>query len=105
MDPLTPPQRSERMSRVRAKGSDAERLARSLTHGLGYRFHGAHLTGKPDLVFPARRNLSLIPRLFPASAARSGLPAGETAQITAGVPDTQAGGESRAGQGSNCLIK
>ncbi len=66
MDTLTPPQRSERMALVRHKGSAAERLVRSVTHRLGYRFrlHGAHLPGKPDLVFPARRKVIFVHGCF-----------------------------------------
>ena len=66
LDTPTPPQRSERMSRVRAKGSAAERLVRSLTHRLGYRFrlHGARLPGKPDLVFASRRKVIFVHGCF-----------------------------------------
>lgn len=56
-DMLTPKERSERMSRIRSKGSIPELKLRRLVHGLGfrYRLHVAKLPGKPDLVFPARR--------------------------------------------------
>lgn len=66
MDSLTPEQRSERMSRVRGKGSRAEKLVRSLAHRLGYRFrlHGAKLPGKPDLVFPSRRKVVFVHGCF-----------------------------------------
>jgi DNA mismatch endonuclease (patch repair protein) len=54
------------MALVRHKGSAAERLVRSLTHRLGYRFrlHGVHLPGKPDLVFPARRKVIFVHGCF-----------------------------------------
>jgi DNA mismatch endonuclease (patch repair protein) len=66
MDSLTPEQRSERMSRVKNRGSKAERLVQSLVHGLGYRFrlHGAKLPGKPDLVFAGRRKVIFVHGCF-----------------------------------------
>jgi DNA mismatch endonuclease, patch repair protein len=65
-DTLTPSQRSERMSRVRGKGSQAERLVRSLVHRLGYRhrLHRADLPGKPDLAFPSRRKVIFVHGCF-----------------------------------------
>jgi DNA mismatch endonuclease (patch repair protein) len=56
-DTLSPKERSERMSRIRGKGSNPEMRLRRLVHGLGfrYRLHVKELPGKPDLVFPARR--------------------------------------------------
>ena len=66
MDTLTPEQRSERMSRVKNRGSKAERLVRSLVHGMGYRFrlHGRQLRGKPDLVFAGRRKVIFVHGCF-----------------------------------------
>jgi DNA mismatch endonuclease, patch repair protein len=66
LDTLTPPQRSERMSRVKAKGSQAELLVRRLVHGLGYRYrlHRASLPGKPDLVFSGRRRVIFVHGCF-----------------------------------------
>ena len=66
MDTLTSAQRSERMARVRAKGSVAELRVRSLVYRMGYRFrlHGAKLPGKPDLVFAARRKLIFVHGCF-----------------------------------------
>ena len=54
------------MSRVKAKGSAAERHIRSLVHRLGYRFrlHGARLPGKPDLVFAGRRKVIFVHGCF-----------------------------------------
>ena len=56
-DTLTPKERSERMSRVRGKGSKPEMKLRRLVHGMGfrYRLHSQVLPGKPDLVFPGRK--------------------------------------------------
>lgn len=56
-DTLSPKERSERMSRIRGKGSKPEMRLRRLVHSLGfrYRLHVKELPGKPDLVFPARR--------------------------------------------------
>jgi DNA mismatch endonuclease, patch repair protein len=66
VDTLTPAERSERMSRVRNKGSRAELFVRSLVHRLGYRFrlHKAGLPGKPDLVFPSRRKVIFVHGCF-----------------------------------------
>lgn len=56
-DTLTRSERSERMSRVRGKGSVAEMRLRRLIHGMGYRYrlHVGTLPGRPDIVFPSRR--------------------------------------------------
>ncbi|GGY11739.1 very short patch repair endonuclease [Litchfieldella qijiaojingensis] len=56
-DTLSPSERSERMSRVRAKNTKPEMKLRSLVHGMGfrYRLHAKHLPGTPDMVFPSRR--------------------------------------------------
>jgi DNA mismatch endonuclease (patch repair protein) len=66
MDTLTPQERSERMGRVKAKGSRAEMLVRRLVHSLGYRFrlHQARLPGKPDLVFAKRRKVVFVHGCF-----------------------------------------
>ena len=66
MDTLTPEERSERMSRVKGKGSRAELLVRSLVHRLGYRFrlHRPGLPGKPDLVFASRRKVIFVHGCF-----------------------------------------
>lgn len=66
MDTMSPAERSERMSRIRGKGSKAELLVRSLVHRLGYRYrlHGAKLPGKPDLVFPGRRKVIFVHGCF-----------------------------------------
>lgn len=66
MDTLTPAERSERMGRVKNKGSKAEIFVRSLVHRMGYRFrlHRAGLPGKPDLVFPTRRKVIFVHGCF-----------------------------------------
>jgi DNA mismatch endonuclease (patch repair protein) len=52
-DFLTPEQRSDLMSRVRAKDTEPERIIRSALHkrGLRFRKHRKDLPGKPDIVF------------------------------------------------------
>jgi len=62
LDPLSPEERSERMSRVRQKDTRPEMRVRRLVHGLGYRYrlHGAGLPGKPDLVFAGRRKVIFV---------------------------------------------
>lgn len=66
MDTLTPLQRSERMSRVRAKDTRPERAVRSLLHHMGYRFrlHDRALPGAPDIVLRARASVILVHGCF-----------------------------------------
>jgi DNA mismatch endonuclease (patch repair protein) len=66
VDTLTPTQRSERMGRVKSKGSKAELAVRSLVHRLGYRFrlHARNLPGHPDLVFASRRKTIFVHGCF-----------------------------------------
>jgi DNA mismatch endonuclease (patch repair protein) len=66
MDTLTPAQRSERMSRVRARDTKPELLVRRLVHGMGYRYrlHRRDLPGTPDLVFPGRRKVIFVHGCF-----------------------------------------
>ena len=51
MDTLTPNQRSECMSRVRARDTKPEMVVRRLVHRMGYRYrlHQRHLPGVPEL--------------------------------------------------------
>ncbi|MEQ8694437.1 MAG: very short patch repair endonuclease [Gammaproteobacteria bacterium] len=65
-DTLTPEQRSERMSRIRAKDSKAEMAVRRLVHRMGYRYrlHKARLPGKPDLVFSGRKKIIFVHGCF-----------------------------------------
>lgn len=65
-DPLTPTQRSERMSRVRNKDTKPELVIRKLVWSLGYRYrlHSRKLPGRPDLVFPGRKKVIFIHGCF-----------------------------------------
>jgi DNA mismatch endonuclease (patch repair protein) len=65
-DPLTPAQRSERMSRVRSKNTKPELVIRKLVWSLGYRYrlHSKKLPGRPDLVFPSRKKVIFIHGCF-----------------------------------------
>lgn len=66
MDTLSPPARSERMSRIRNKDTKPEMVVRRLAHKLGYRFrlHVATLPGKPDLVFARRHKAVFVHGCF-----------------------------------------
>ncbi len=66
MDTLTPTERSERMSRVRARDTAPEKLVVHFTRKLGFRFrlHGADLPGRPDLVFPSKRKVIFVHGCF-----------------------------------------
>lgn len=66
LDPLSVNERSERMSRVRNKGSEAEWTVRRLVHGLGYRYrlHSRKLPGQPDLVFTGRHKAIFVHGCF-----------------------------------------
>lgn len=66
MDPLTPAERSERMSRIRGRDTKPELIVRRLIHSLGfrYRLHRRDLPGTPDLVFPSRRKVIFVHGCF-----------------------------------------
>jgi len=66
MDTLSPPERSERMGRVRSKDTKPELAVRRLVHSLGYRYrlHQPDLPGCPDLVFPCRKKVIFIHGCF-----------------------------------------
>ncbi|MET2524970.1 very short patch repair endonuclease [Ralstonia pseudosolanacearum] len=66
MDRLSVEKRSWLMSRVRSKDTTPELTVRRLLHRLGYRYrlHAAHLPGKPDLVFPARKKIIFVHGCF-----------------------------------------
>ncbi len=66
MDTLTPEQRSQRMSRVRARDTKPELIVRGLLHSRGYRYrlHDKRLPGKPDLVFAGRRKVIFMHGCF-----------------------------------------
>lgn len=65
-DPLSPEQRSERMSRVRGKNTKPELLVRRVVWSLRfrYRLHNKHLPGKPDLVFAGKRKVIFVHGCF-----------------------------------------
>lgn len=66
MDPLTPAERSQRMSRIRSGDTRPELFVRRLLHGLGYRYvlRSERLPGRPDLVFPRRRKVIFVHGCF-----------------------------------------
>jgi DNA mismatch endonuclease (patch repair protein) len=65
MDTLTPEQRSERMARIRGRGTTPEVAVRRLVSSLGfrYRLHG-RLPGRPDLVFSGREKVIFVHGCF-----------------------------------------
>lgn len=65
-DPLTPQERSERMSRIRAKDTGPEKAVRRVVYEMGYRYrlHLADLPGKPDLVFIKRKKIIFVHGCF-----------------------------------------
>lgn len=66
MDNIPPSERSEIMSRVRAKNSRPEMLVRRLVFAEGYRYrlHDRRLPGCPDLVFKSRRKVIFVHGCF-----------------------------------------
>lgn len=72
MDNLSPSRRSENMRAIRAKNTTPEMVVRRLVYSLGfrYRLHGAHLPGKPDLVFSGLKKVIFIHGCFWHSHAR-----------------------------------
>ena len=66
LDPLTPEQRSERMSRVRSRNSKAEMAVRRVLHGMGYRYrlHRRDIHGTPDIAFLGRRKVVFVHGCF-----------------------------------------
>jgi len=65
-DTLTKAERSERMSRIRSKGTKPEMLVRRLIHGMGYRYrlHCCDLPGAPDIVFRRRKKAVFVHGCF-----------------------------------------
>ena len=61
-DPLSPLERSIRMSLIRSKDTKPELAVRKAVWAAGfrYRLHGKGLPGKPDLVFPALRTVVFV---------------------------------------------
>lgn len=66
MDTLTPLERSERMSRVKARDTRPERLVRRIVSSLGFRYRlSPHdVVGKPDLTFRGRRKAIFVHGCF-----------------------------------------
>jgi DNA mismatch endonuclease (patch repair protein) len=66
VDNIPPSERSEIMSRVRAKNSRPEMLVRRLIFSEGYRYrlHDRKLPGCPDLVFRGRRKVIFVHGCF-----------------------------------------
>lgn len=62
MDKLNQDQRSYCMSQIRGKNTKPEMIVRSITYKLGfrYRLHYQKLPGKPDLVFPSRKEVIFV---------------------------------------------
>jgi len=65
-DTLSPSERSERMSRIRAKDTGPELKVRRTLHRLGLRFrlHRADLPGRPDVVLPSRKTAIFVHGCF-----------------------------------------
>lgn len=65
-DKFTSAQRSEIMSRIRAKDTRPELAVRRLVHRMGLRFrlHVRNLPGCPDLVFPRLRKVVFVHGCF-----------------------------------------
>ncbi len=65
-DPLTPAERSERMSRIRNADTKPEMIVRRLVHGMGYRYrlHARNIPGNPDLAFRPRNKVIFVHGCF-----------------------------------------
>lgn len=65
-DPLTPSERTERMSRIRNADTKPEMIVRRIVHGMGYRYrlHAPDLPGRPDLVFRPRQKVIFVHGCF-----------------------------------------
>lgn len=66
MDTLSPPERSERMGRIRGRDTKPEMRVRRLVHSMGYRYrlHRKNLPGKPDLVFGPKKKVIFVHGCF-----------------------------------------
>lgn len=66
VDTLSPKERSDRMSLIRAINSAPEMKLRRLIHRMGfrYRLHVKELPGKPDLVFTSRSSVIFMHGCF-----------------------------------------
>lgn len=65
-DPLTPKERSARMSRIRNADTKPEMIVRRLVHGMGYRYrlHARDLPGNPDIVFRPKKLVIFVHGCF-----------------------------------------
>lgn len=65
-DPLSPEERSIRMSKIRNADTKPEKTVRKLVYGLGYRYrlHKKELPGCPDMVFSSRRKVIFVHGCF-----------------------------------------
>lgn len=65
-DPLTPSQRSERMSRIRSWDTKPEMEVRRLVHAMGYRYRlrAKDIPGRPDIVFRPRKKAIFVHGCF-----------------------------------------
>ena len=66
MDTMTPVERGERMSQIRARDTSPEMIVRSFVHALGFSFrlHDRRLPGCPDFVFASRRKVIFVHGCF-----------------------------------------
>lgn len=66
VDFLSPPERSERMSRIRSSNTSPERAISKALHALGFRFrlHRKDLPGKLDIVLPRYKAVVFVHGCF-----------------------------------------
>lgn len=66
MDTLTPVQRSQLMSRIKARNTKPEIAVRRMVYGLGFRYRLNYegLIGRPDLAFVGRRKVIFVHGCF-----------------------------------------
>ncbi len=66
MDKISAERRSKNMRRIKSKNTKQELAVRKLLTSLGYRFriHAKELPGKPDLVFPGRKQVIFVHGCF-----------------------------------------
>lgn len=65
-DTLSPAERSERMARIRSKGTIPEKRVRRALLDLGYRYrlHYPNAPGRPDFAFPGRKKAIFVHGCF-----------------------------------------
>jgi len=66
LDPLTPAQRSERMSRIHGADTKPEMEVRRMVHAMGYKYRlrSKDVPGKPDIVFRSRKKVIFVHGCF-----------------------------------------